>query len=62
MIARHLMSTLRLRAAQYPVITLTGPRQSGKTTLCRTAFPEKPYSNLERMVVMNNKNGATPRL
>jgi predicted AAA+ superfamily ATPase len=56
------MSTLRLRAAQYPVITLTGPRQSGKTTLCRTAFPEKPYSNLERMVVMNNKNGATPRL
>ncbi len=48
MIARHLMPTLQSRASQYPVVTLTGPRQSGKTTLCRTAFPEKPYSNLER--------------
>ncbi len=48
MIARHLISTLQSRASQYPVVTLTGPRQSGKTTLCRTAFPEKPYSNLER--------------
>jgi uncharacterized protein len=48
MIACHLMQTLKSRAAQYPVVTLTGPRQSGKTTLCRTAFPEKTYSNLER--------------
>ena len=48
MIERHLISTLQSRAAQYPVVTLTGPRQSGKTTLCRAAFPEKPYSNLER--------------
>ncbi|MEI7749371.1 MAG: AAA family ATPase, partial [Chlorobiaceae bacterium] len=48
MIARHLRSTLQSRASHYPVVTLTGPRQSGKTTLCRTAFPEKPYSNLER--------------
>jgi predicted AAA+ superfamily ATPase len=31
----------------YPVVTLTGPRQSGKTTLCRMAFPELPYENLE---------------
>jgi len=29
------------------VITLTGPRQSGKTTLCRKAFPNLPYANLE---------------
>jgi predicted AAA+ superfamily ATPase len=29
------------------VVTLTGPRQSGKTTLCRAAFPQKPYINLE---------------
>jgi hypothetical protein len=34
-------------AGQYPVITVTGPRQSGKTTLCRTSFPAKPYVNLE---------------
>jgi len=31
----------------YPVITLTGPRQSGKTTLARAAFAEKPYISLE---------------
>lgn len=30
-----------------PVITLTGPRQSGKTTLCRTVFSNLPYTNLE---------------
>ncbi len=48
MISRHLETTLIARSADYPVVTLTGPRQSGKTTLCRSAFPEKPYSNLER--------------
>jgi predicted AAA+ superfamily ATPase len=30
------------------VVTVTGPRQSGKTTLCRQAFPDLPYANLER--------------
>lgn len=30
-----------------PVITLTGPRQSGKTTLCRKIFSGLPYTNLE---------------
>lgn len=32
---------------QYPIITITGPRQSGKTTLARAAFPHLPYRNLE---------------
>lgn len=37
-----------LRAAkEYPVVTLTGPRQSGKTTLVQHCFPKKPYVNLE---------------
>ncbi|WP_420637614.1 AAA family ATPase [Candidatus Poriferisocius sp.] len=37
-----------VRAAQAsPAITLTGPRQSGKTTLCRSVFPEHPYASLE---------------
>lgn len=31
----------------YPVITITGPRQSGKTTLARSAFADKPYVSLE---------------
>lgn len=48
MIPRDLEATLRRRAAQNPVVTLTGPRQSGKTTLCRAAFPDKRYVNLER--------------
>jgi uncharacterized protein len=48
MILRDLAATLKSRAAQYPVVTVTGPRQSGKTTLCKACFPDKPYSNLER--------------
>ena len=32
---------------QYPFVTVTGPRQSGKTTLCKAAFPQLQYVNLE---------------
>ena len=32
---------------QYPFVTVTGPRQSGKTTLCRATFPDLKYANLE---------------
>jgi len=31
----------------YPIVTLIGPRQSGKTTLVRLTFPEMPYASLE---------------
>lgn len=34
-------------ATQYPIVTITGPRQSGKTTLVKKLFPEKQYINLE---------------
>lgn len=47
MIPRVLTARLKEAAAQLPVVTLTGPRQSGKTTLCRAAFPGKKYVNLE---------------
>ncbi|MBI4756729.1 MAG: ATP-binding protein [Betaproteobacteria bacterium] len=47
MIPRDLAPVLQERANQYPVVTLTGPRQSGKTTLCRALFPDKLYINLE---------------
>ena len=33
--------------SQFPVVTITGPRQSGKTTLARSCFSELPYVNLE---------------
>ena len=36
-----------------PVVTLTGPRQSGKTTLCRKLFSNLPYANLEDAAVMD---------
>ena len=47
MVARTLQSALLRLASQYPVVTLTGPRQSGKTTLARMCFPEWTYVNLE---------------
>ena len=34
-------------ANSYPIVTIIGPRQSGKTTLARHVFPNKPYLNLE---------------
>lgn len=48
MIERTITPTLCELARQFPVVTITGPRQSGKTTLCRATFPEKPYINLEQ--------------
>lgn len=47
MISRIARNVALERAAQLPVLTVTGPRQSGKTTLCRAAFPAKPYVSLE---------------
>lgn len=47
MIPRDLTSTLTTLLQQYPVVTVTGPRQSGKTTLCRACVPNLPYVNLE---------------
>jgi len=47
MIDRKIEPILHDLATQYPVVTLTGPRQSGKTTLCRKVFPEMAYANLE---------------
>ena len=47
MITRHLASKLTLAARKYPVVTVTGPRQSGKTTLVRSVFPKAQYVSLE---------------
>jgi len=47
MIPRVLEGRLRALAGKFPVVTLTGPRQSGKTTLCRAIFDHKPYVSLE---------------
>jgi len=47
LISRTMESLLVRRAREYPVVFLTGPRQSGKSTLCRMAFPEYQYISLE---------------
>jgi len=47
-IQRQALSVLTQRAKLYPVVTVLGPRQSGKTTLCRMAFPDMQYVNLEQ--------------
>ena len=47
MIPRKLTQTLQRLATSFPVITVTGPRQSGKTTLVRDLFSDKPYVTLE---------------
>ncbi len=47
MIPRTLATRLRRAATRYPLVTLTGPRQSGKTTLARAAFPNYAYVSLE---------------
>jgi uncharacterized protein len=47
MIRRHLEDKLRQVAKSYPVVTVTGPRQSGKTTLVKEVFRAHAYANLE---------------
>jgi uncharacterized protein len=47
MISRNITPLLLELARQYPVVTITGPRQSGKTTLVKNLFPNKPYVTLE---------------
>jgi predicted AAA+ superfamily ATPase len=47
MLARSITPTLLRLAASFPVLAITGPRQSGKTTLARAQFADKPYVSLE---------------
>lgn len=47
MLPRSITPTLHRLAASFPVLAMTGPRQSGKTTLARTEFADRPYVSLE---------------
>lgn len=47
MIIREITQELIESATEYPVVTVLGPRQSGKTTLVRMTFPDKPYYSME---------------
>lgn len=47
MIYREAEKELQLLSAQFKAVAVTGPRQSGKTTLVKNVFNEKAYVNLE---------------
>lgn len=61
MIARTLATKMLSLAQKFHVITLTGPRQSGKTTLVKATFPELPYVSLEepdiRQIALTDPRG-----
>jgi predicted AAA+ superfamily ATPase len=54
MIYREQTKVLNEVRGKFPVITLTGPRQSGKTTLVKSVFSDLPYVSLEDIDVRNN--------
>lgn len=47
MYKRSLQTELEALIGDYPIVSVMGPRQSGKTTLVQQTFPHKPYVNLE---------------
>ena len=53
MIKRDLTQELKRTMAEYPVVTLTGPRQAGKTTLAKWCFPGFSYATLEEPEIRN---------
>lgn len=50
MIIRSIMEEARYSLTQFRALCITGPRQSGKTTLSRTLFKGRPYANFEDAV------------
>lgn len=61
MIPRTAENELKKLASQFKAVALNGPRQSGKTTLVRKAFPDKAYVSLEnpdiRSYALNDPRG-----
>ena len=61
MIVRRIKDKATYLLEKYPVLTITGPRQSGKTTLSKTLLPDHPYINLEepdiRSIAQNDPRG-----
>ena len=47
MISRDSENTIHSLLKGFPIVTITGPRQSGKTTLAKKIFSDKPYASLE---------------
>lgn len=47
MIAREIAAEMRILLGEYPIVTLLGPRQAGKTTLAKSICHGADYANLE---------------
>jgi len=47
MISRSASDKLLKAAGMFPIVCVTGPRQSGKTTLCKAVFNDRPYVSFE---------------
>lgn len=64
-ISRILGDRLCRLARSFPVVAVTGPRQSGKTTLVRELFADKPYLSMEdpdiRMLALEDPRGLLAR-
>lgn len=60
MIKRALTQKIKKLSALYPVIAITGPRQSGKTTLAKEIFSDYLYLNLENLDLLSAAH-ADPR-
>ena len=50
---RNIEPELKLLSRTYPVVVVTGPRQSGKTTLVRSVFSDYEYINLENPNILD---------
>jgi len=66
MITRDVEATIHSLLRGFPIVTITGPRQSGKTTLARAVFDHKPYLSLEdpdvRQMALDDPRGFLGRL
>lgn len=49
LVNRDISEQVRQRARKNPVVSITGPRQSGKTTLAKMLFPDYAHLSLERL-------------
>lgn len=54
MITRHILPVAKQSLTQFRALCITGPRQSGKTTLSKALFKNKPYVNFENPTVQQN--------
>ena len=62
LISREIVNLIETFLLGFPVIGLTGPRQSGKTTLMKSMFPEYKYYNLESPDVRSFMRATPPDL